>query len=377
MKKNVKRIIAPIVLAAVVLTLPSCMTADSFGSLEDTGYQRVQVIDVRANEDYLDPDADIPLSAVLQPEDLRISPVIDIRTLKTVDGPTVNVTSSTLAQEERKDEITSAINAGQVVDTSLDESNYGDETSGALVENAANEAFEYVSNKNYFVQAIAEYDYVEGKIYELITSPRGITDFRLRPGEQIAGTPIVGNAADWQFSMGTSIEDGTTIQHIFIRPLKSGLDTSMVILTNERTYYFRLASFENQYMTGVRFRYPQPLSDGTFLIEDYADAMDSSIADYQFDISQADYDYGMRSRGNPEWKPVTVFSDDVKTYIQFPVTMSNSDQLPSAYIMRDGEEALVNFRYFGNLMQIDSVINEDQEIVLKTGQRQRVEIYRR
>lgn len=359
------------------LLLSSCMTSDSFGSYDEGGYQRVQVIDVNANEDYLNPDADIPLSAVIQPEDLTVSPVIDIRTLQEVSKPTVNVKSSTLVQDERKNEITDAINSGQIVDTSLDESAYGDETSGALVGQAALESFEFVSDKNFFVNSIAEYDFVDGKIYELITSPSGITDFRLRPGESVAGNPIVGNSADWQFSMGTSVEDGVTIQHIFIRPLKAGLDTSMIILTNERTYYFRLASFENQYMTAVRFRYPSPLSDGTFLIEEYVSQNSGSQADYSFDIAKADYDYGMRTRGNPSWKPVTVFSDDIKTYIQLPVNVSSSDQLPSAYIETAGEEALVNFRYFGNLLQLDTVINDAQTIVLKSGQRERVEIYRK
>ena len=73
---------------------------------------------------------------------------------------------------------------------------------------------------------------------------------------------------------------------------------------------------------------------------------------------------------------MTVFSDQVKTYIQMPLRITTSDELPSVYVERDGEERLVNYRIFGNLYQIDTVITDDQTIVMKSGQKQRVEITR-
>ena len=178
--------------------------------------------------------------------------------------------------------------------------------------------------------------------------------------------------------MGTSVENGESVQHLFIRPLKVGLDTSMIILTNQRTYYFRLASFEDSYMTAVRFRYPIDVGSGYFYEEDFEEYINNAAggADYAFDISKADYNYVIRAKGKPSWEPVTVFSDQVKTYIQMPLRITTSDELPSVYVERDGEERLVNYRIFGNLYQIDTVITDDQTIVMKSGQNQRVEITR-
>ena len=363
-----------IAVASAMMLLASCQSTDSFGY---GGYQRVQVIDVQGGK-VSDKDADIPLSAVIQPEDLMISPVIDITTLRAIEGETDSVvSSSTLQQAERKAEIEAEYAAGnQIVDSSLDEESYG-VTSGSLARQATEGAFEYIDSSTAFLESIAEYDYLEGKIYELITSPKAITDFRLRPGEQIAGSPITNDSANWQFSMGTSLENGVNVQHLFIRPLKVGLDTSMILLTNERTYYFRMASFEESYMTALRFRYPQELDDGTFVDENYQADGSSDLSGYSFDPAYADYNYLVKeTAGDPAWTPVTVFSDKVKTYIQFPVTMENSSELPSVYLLVHGKENLVNYRLFGNLYQIDNVLSDGQYFRLKSGQKEQVEIKR-
>ena len=370
MKGIIYRIIG---IALSVVMLSSCAT------LPETGYNRVQVIDVQGNLSRVTEPGDIPLSAVIQPEDLMVSPVIDITTLREIETPTDDVTgSSVLLQAERKAEIEALLDAGvSNVDTELDEADYG-RTSGTLATEATEGAFEYIDSATAFQGAIAEYDYIEGRIYELITSPVAITDFRLKPDEQIAGTPITNDSANWQFSMGSSVENGQTVQHLFIRPLKTGLDTSMIILTNERTYYFRMASFEKSYMTALRFRYPQAAPDGTYLDEAFTEYIyDPSYAAYSFDMTKADYSYQVRNkRGNPSWRPVTVFSDDIKTYIQFPVDIQNTDELPSVYVIRNGGEALVNYRYIGNICQIDTVITDRQKILLKSGQKDQVEITR-
>ena len=365
-------------LAGASMLLASCQSA----AFDSDAYSRVQVIDVQGDR-FRNLSEDVPMSAVIQPEDLTVSPVIDITTLREMETEMDSVgkaQSSLLLQEERKEDIESELLAGNtLVDTTLDDSLYGKEegvaTSGSLALDATAKAFQYIGSSTAFVESIAEYDYMEGRIYEVITSPKAITDFRLKPGEQINGNPITNDTANWQFSLGTSLENGEAVQHLFIRPLKVGLDTSMIILTNERTYYFRMASFENSYMTALRFRYPIQLEDGTFVSEDFTETA-GSVDGYQFDISKANYHYTMKTKGRPAWEPVTIFSDDVKTYIQFPVSISNTDQLPSVYLRRDGEETLVNYRYFGNLCQIDTVLTSDQRFILKSGQKEQVEIRR-
>ena len=110
----IRRKTAAIVAAAsIALVLASCQSTDSpFGQ---GGYQRVQVIDIQGGRKVSD---DVPLSAVIQPEDLMVSPVIDITTLQEIESATDSVvSSSTLQQAERKAEIEAQYAAGEKIGT--------------------------------------------------------------------------------------------------------------------------------------------------------------------------------------------------------------------------------------------------------------------
>lgn len=372
-----KRTAKTILMALAALgMLASCATSKGSG----TDYSSVQIINVQDKADWTNAQSNLPLTAVIEPEDLVTSPVIDITTLKADRSfRQEQVKSSTLEQQTRKEEIQDAIKTDPLADTSLDDTQYGT-SSGALAVKATSDSFTYLTSTDNFTGAIAVYDWIEGNIYEVITSPKAITDFRLKPGESVTGSPIVNNnSASWQFTMGTSIENGQTVQHLFIKPTTVGLDTSMIVLTDQRTYYFRIASFENSYMTAFRFDYPVDSGEGWFVQEDFADFVkDTSVSDeslYRLDLSKTDYNYVIKkAKGNPTWTPQNVFSDDKKTYIQLPASVANTDELPSVYILKGKEEALVNYRIIGNIYQLDTVITSSQTILLKSGQSEQVRI---
>ena len=373
-----RRLIFIVAAAMLAVLAVSCTTTKA---AEEKGYDTVQVIDVK---DWTKPSATVPLTAMIEPEDLVTSPIIDITTLKATDNARQSsVKSSTLEQETRKAEIQEAVKTNPLADTTLDDTQYGEGTSsGAIASEATANAFTYITSSNAFTGAIAVYDWIEGNIYEIVTSPKAITDFRLKPGESITGAPIVNDGgSSWQFTMGTSVESGTTVQHLFIRPTTVGLDTSMIVLTDQRTYYFRVASFETSYMTALRFNYPVDTGKGYYVDEDFEDyIVDPSVVNesaFSLDLSKVDYGYNIKQyKGKPVWTPQNVFSDTTKTYIQLPVSVASSDELPSVYIIRGGEEALVNYRIIGNLYQLDTVITKNQTILLKSGEKEQVKITR-
>lgn len=363
------------VLIASLCILASCTTTAS------SGYDEVQIINVQDN--WTNAKSTPPITAIIEPEDLVTSPVIDITTLKADStAKQSQVKSSTLEQQVQKEKIQEAIKNDPLASTTLDDSLYG-ASSGALATQATEDSFTYITSTANFTGAIAVYDWIEGNIYEVITSPKAITDFRLKPGESITGSPIVNNdTTSWQFTMGTSIENGQTVQHLFIKPTTVGLDTSMIVLTDQRTYYFRIASFETSYMTAFRFNYPVDSGEGYFVTEDYEQYIKdtSTVSDeslYKLDLSKVNYAYTIKKiKGNPTWTPQNVFSDDKKTYIQLPVNILTSDELPSVYIQKGNEEALVNYRIIGNIYQLDTVITDSQAILLKSGQNEQVKVTR-
>ena len=178
--------------------------------------------------------------------------------------------------------------------------------------------------------------------------------------------------SQWQFASGVSVEDGERVEHIFIRPLITGLDTTIILLTNMRTYYLRAASFESSHMVAVRWRYPNAQNNDT----SWNTTLSST---YSPDIIGADYSYSINATKNISWAPSAVFSNNGKTYIQFPPSMKDSDIIPSVYVKKKGTESLVNFRIKGGglIYELDVVIDDTQEILLKSGQKESVKIKRR
>jgi type IV secretion system protein VirB9 len=54
----------------------------------------------------------------------------------------------------------------------------------------------------------------------------------------------------------------------------------------------------------------------------------------------------------PGWRPTRVYSDGVKTYIQFPRSLSGQDA-PVLFVVSGGENRIVNYRIKGNMMVVD------------------------
>ena len=265
----------------LLLFISSCSTSSN-----DSNWRRVEEISPVSSE-------------AITPNGFTSSPILDIETLKIIEGiDSQSAKSITKLQEESGEKI---------VDQSLNEEKYGDKTSGTIAKTAEENSFVFLPNRSAYSNSIAEYDYSEGLIYEVVTSPGSVTDIRLQPGETLSGSPIMNNGtSQWQFASGVSVEDGERVEHIFIRPLITGLDTTIILLTNMRTYYLRAASFESSHMVAVRWRYPNAQNSDT----SWNTTLSST---YSPDIIGADYSYSINATKNISWAPSAVFSNNGKT----------------------------------------------------------------
>lgn len=233
---------------------------------------------------------------------------------------------------------------------------------GELLEDATENSSVTVQSTADFRNAIVEYSFVDGKIYDIFTSPDHVTDIRLQPNEVISGEAAIGNANAFQLTTSASTENGTSVTHIYIRPVTTGLDTSMIIPTNQRTYYLRILSYEDLHMVGVRWNYPILY---TFPSPTGGTETDASI-DTGISISVENLNYNYKISGdNTVWKPVVVFDDGVHTYIQFDPRFNSSAGAPALYLLptRSSSESkmeVVNYVIRGNLYITDFVIQDRQ-----------------
>ena len=241
-------------------------------------------------------------------------------------------------------------------------------TSGDYLNSSVDSNTVSVGSETDFTNAIVEYNFLDGKIYEIFTSPNKVTDIRLAPGETISGEAAIGDSESWQMVTASSSEKGRAVTHIYVRPVTSGLETTMIIPTDQRTYYLLLTSTEDVYMVGVRWKYPGIATFG---------ASADSIPSVSISVENMNSNYTIKG-DNVFWKPTMVFDDGLRTYFQFDPRFSTSAGAPALYLLpREGSNTskaeIINYVIRGNFYIADFVLQDRQSFMLMT-QDNRVEI---
>lgn len=83
-----------------------------------------------------------------------------------------------------------------------------------------------------------------------------VCDIALQPGEMINDLHA-GDTARWNITPAISGSNGNERMHILVKPLDVGLQTTLFIATDRRTYHIRLKSHRTRYMPAVGFRIPK------------------------------------------------------------------------------------------------------------------------
>ena len=192
-----------------------------------------------------------------------------------------------------------------------------------------------------------------------------VCDVALEPGEQVNNL----NVGDprWTVEPAITGSGANEVQHLIIKPQDVGLDTSLVVTTNRRTYHLRLRSHRTKFMAYVTFIYPSDDATKKW------DAIKERQTQEQGESTQPEakeylgnLDFHYTIEGNSRWKPVRVYNDGVKTIIQMPSTMSQTEA-PTLLVTRKNkgflsfakspEEVLVNYRVQGDRYIVDSVFD--------------------
>ena len=215
-----------------------------------------------------------------------------------------------------------------------------------------------ISGKKDFYNAIVEYDFIDGKIYDIITSLYSVTDIRLEKGERISGDIAIGDSALCDIETTESEEGGERIVHLLVKAREESGYTTMMIPTTRRTYYFRLTATNKSAMIGCRFTYSK--KNGNYKYTSHSDEKDGLL----INAEKIDFDYSISI--DYDWAPSAVFSDGRRTVIQFPPSFINSSITPALYIKRGNDIGLINYIIKGNLYIADTVISDNESLLLIT-----------
>ncbi len=219
-----------------------------------------------------------------------------------------------------------------------------------------------------FLNATQYYDYAPGVVYTAITSPGYVTTIALRPNEKLI-TASAGDTVRWLVDSVQSGSGETAQTLLIVKPRKAGLQTNLLITTDQRIYTLDLNSVDTGvYHTMIAWNYP--FGDAVVIRNQVAAqqaAVQATVAT-GVDLSRANFNYSIlrqKHSPTPPWCPLRAFDDGRKTYIQFPPKVAVTEAPPLFVMGRNGDAQLVNYRVKGDWYIVDRLFDKAE---LRLGQ---------
>ena len=188
-----------------------------------------------------------------------------------------------------------------------------------------------------------------------------VCDVALQPGEQVNNL----NVGDPRFLVEPAITGIGPAQrlHLLIKALDVGLDTSLVVTTDRRTYHLRLRSSRTEFMPYTSFIYPEEAQAkwDAIRVRETMERRNNTIPLTGEYLGNLNFNYCIT--GNTRWKPTRVFNDGIKTIIEMPKAMQQT-QAPTLLVLRHAglfkksETVMVNYRVQNNRYIVDTVFDK-------------------
>jgi P-type conjugative transfer protein TrbG len=214
----------------------------------------------------------------------------------------------------------------------------------------------------------------------VVCAPLRVCMIELQSGEKLVGEPQIGDSVRWNLSPAMYGSGASSTSVIVLKPQGPGLDTNLLITTDRRAYYLRLLSKPDDYVARVAFAYPDDEENERKWQQHLAEQKDQQnkttrIAELPPNAVESMY-FNYRLKGDDSIRPVRVFDDGKKTYIQISDTAKNREAPVLVVIGADGKQEMVNYRVKDDMYIVDRLF-EKAELILGSGKKARkVEIDR-
>ncbi|KTD14367.1 P-type conjugative transfer protein TrbG [Legionella israelensis] len=220
--------------------------------------------------------------------------------------------------------------------------------------------------------------YGSGQI-RVVCAPLQVCDIALQKGEQFNDM----NVGDPRFIVEPSITGvGASQQiHLIIKPRDVGLDSSLVVTTDRRTYHFRLKSDRYEFMPYVSFIYPDEAKAKWRLIQKIQAEHRAANTFPETNEYLGNLNFNYRIQGNARFKPVRIYNNGVKTIIEMPKAIMQSEA-PALLVLRKGgffqksETVMVNYRLQDCRYIVDSVFDKAMLVVGSGSSQEKITITR-
>ena len=222
----------------------------------------------------------------------------------------------------------------------------------------------------------------------VVCAPLKLCDIALEPGELVNDVKV-GDQARWVLSGAVVGADERRVEHIIIKPKQAGLENTLFIATNRRGYLISLSSHAEDNMGKVGFVYDDAsdsisgdnLSSGGAnhsglhgLESGRPDSMQGEkevdvITDKDILGNNLNFNYRV-SGDSVKWKPIRVYDDGIKTFIDFDIKKIQGRELPALMVYDTNSlGALINYRVQRGRYIVDGLFDQ-AGLILGVGRKQ-------
>ncbi len=200
------------------------------------------------------------------------------------------------------------------------------------------------------------FNYREDSVYRVSSSVDYVTDIQLKPGERITSPPTAGDTVRWTIAVMESKSGSQQTTHIILKPTETDIETNLIIATDQHIYHLALRS-GGTHMPAVLWNYPE---DNEARLQAALKKERASEATVTPENLRFSYEI---SGDEVPWKPLRVFDDGLKTFIQMPRQVK-VNEAPVLFIVEPLEEPLlVNYRVEGDYYIVDRLFENAQLVV--------------
>lgn len=210
-----------------------------------------------------------------------------------------------------------------------------------------------------------------------------VCDIQLEPGELLTGKPVAGDTARWLMSKQVSGSGDKAITHVIVKPTDVNIETNLIITTNLRTYQIDLYSSpsEKDYLNMIGFYYPEDMSaewDDSAKIKTKEQRAHDQLVAAELPAGSAeslDFNYSIDGSSGTSFKPVRVYNDGLKVYIQMPDGVPTAEAPVLLLIGKDNKPEIVNWRpKTPTLYEVDKLFDKAMLVVGTDGDEQKITI---
>lgn len=199
---------------------------------------------------------------------------------------------------------------------------------------------------------LVQFEYDADNTFMVLSKPKAVTHIEFGSDEKIV-TVAAGDTKNWE------LNPTANRRHLFVKPVFEGLETSLTVITDKRSYQFVLRSTGPgaKWYQRVTWRYSQTMllelkaeeeSEIAAVKRESAERAAHEAGTLATDVRPQDLRFNYEVTGTAPFRPVSIFDDGKFTWVRMPDQLN---ELPALFASSEGGElAIVNYVVKGDYM---------------------------